>query len=86
MTPSKETFLAQRRQRMLGYLVKRRLTQKAFAQRVGISPTYMTNIINGKRLGTSAVLAEIERASRGRLKVVDMVPPADEPTHSGVKD
>jgi transcriptional regulator with XRE-family HTH domain len=72
---TREAFLLERGKRITRYLEKRKLQQKDFASRLGVSKTHVSNLISGKRIGSATFLARIEELTNHRLKMRDMVPP-----------
>lgn len=59
------------------YLADNGIAQRSFAVRVGCSPSYLSDILSGRRLPGLGLAARIERATGGAVKAVSWVPEED---------
>ena len=52
-----------------------RITKYALAKRLGITPTHIIEVLNGKEYASLPTALKIEKATRGEVKVEDIVRP-----------
>jgi DNA-binding transcriptional regulator YdaS (Cro superfamily) len=56
------------------YLAKKKMSQKAFADIVGVTESCISRINNGNRAGTVDTLSRIKVATKGKVTYNDMIP------------
>jgi DNA-binding transcriptional regulator YdaS (Cro superfamily) len=58
------------------YLKDQNLTQRTFAAQVGVSPSYMNEIVQGVKAPRMTVAAKIERLTGGAVPMAALLVPA----------
>ncbi|MCB5412161.1 helix-turn-helix domain-containing protein [Pseudogemmobacter faecipullorum] len=61
------------------YLNKHRLAQRSFAERVGCSPSFLSDLLAGRRVPGLSLAVRMERATGGEVKAVHWVPDVEAP-------
>jgi DNA-binding transcriptional regulator YdaS (Cro superfamily) len=64
------------------YLKDRNLTQRTFAAQVGVSPSYMNEIVQGVKAPRMTVAAKIERLTGGAVPMAALLVPATQTTNT----
>jgi transcriptional regulator with XRE-family HTH domain len=62
------------------YVTSSGLTQTAWADRIGVSRSYMSNLLNGKKRPSLEVAVRIERETGGLIPASSWVPETDTPS------
>lgn len=58
---------------LAAYLDRKKLTYEEFAAECGVSASYLCRIATGERTPRIAIMRKIQAATRGELKLEDMV-------------
>ena len=56
------------------YLKANNLNRSQFAKKLGISPTHMSDICNGKKVPSLALARHIIEVTKGEVTVADLLP------------
>lgn len=64
------------------YLNENKLTQRSFAAQVGVSPSYLNEIVQGVKSPRMALAAKIEALTNGAVPMAALVVTARAPTPS----
>ena len=59
--------------KLVNYLLKNRLKQKEFVKSVGISESYLSLLLRGKRTPSVPVALQIERATSGEVTALELL-------------
>lgn len=58
---------------LVEYLLQNKIKQKDFVQTIGISESYLSLILNGKRMPSVPVALQIEQAANGEVTAIELL-------------
>jgi transcriptional regulator with XRE-family HTH domain len=64
--------------KLADYIARKRMTQEAFADLVGVSQVSIARYIRGHRIPRPEVIQKIHRVTNGRVTANDFISPATE--------